>query len=218
MQNLLDFVIKNWTHVLPILLMAALAVAIITDRAYALFKRYPLLGRHRFLDRIRELVLADKIQDAVALCDEYGAKPMAAVIKEGLLRAHLPEEMISDGLNLTVGEKADEISKRIGFLSMIANVATLMGLFGTILGLIESFNAVGYADPQQKSTVLASGISTAMNATMLGLGVAIPCMVFFSFLMNRSNRLIGELDQTVLATLDIIRQRSYGLESIKRSA
>ena len=162
--------------------------------------------------------MADKIQEAITLCDQYPNKPAAIIAKEGLLRAHLPEEMVSDGLNLVMGEWVENVSKRTGFLSMIANVATLLGLFGTIAGLIQSFEAVGFADPQQKSAILAASISTAMNATMMGLGVAIPAMVAFSFLMNKSNRLIGELDQCVLSTLDIIRQRSYGVDTAKRAA
>jgi len=214
----LDFMISNIGHVAPILIAAVIGIAIIAERSKALFQTYPLVGRQKFYNRLRELVMADKIQEAITLCDQYPNKPAAVIAKEGLLRAHLPEEMVSDGLNLVMGEWIEHVSKRTGFLSMIANVATLLGLFGTIAGLIQSFEAVGFADPQQKSTILAAGISTAMNATMMGLGVAIPAMVAFSFLMNKSNRLIGELDQCVLNTLDIIRQRSYGVDTAKRVA
>lgn len=217
-NKFIEFILGNFWHVAPVIIAGVVAVAIVVERFKILFQTYPLAGRAKFYERIRELVLADKIQDAIALCDQYPTKPAAQIAKEGLLRAHLPEEMINDGLNLVMGEWTENISKRTGFLSMIANVATLLGLFGTIAGLIQSFEAVGFADPQQKSAILAAGISTAMNATMMGLGVAIPAMVCFSFLMNRSNRLIGELDQCVLATLDIIRQRSYGVDTSKRAA
>lgn len=218
MGKLIDFIVGNIAHVAPILVAGIVGVAIVGERFKALFKTLPLQGHRKFFDRIRELVLSDKMQEAIALCDQYPKKAIPQVVKEGLVRAHLPEEMIQDGLNLAVGDWAEAISKRVGFLSMIANVATLLGLFGTIAGLIQSFEAVGFADPQQKSAILAAGISTAMNATMMGLGVAIPAMVAFSFLMNRSNTLVGELDQSVLATLDIIRQRSYGVDPAKKVA
>jgi len=217
-NKFLDFMISNIGHVAPILIAGVIGIAIVAERSKALFQTYPLLGRQKFYNRLRELVMADKIQEAITLCDQYPNKPAAIIAKEGLLRAHLPEEMVSDGLNLVMGEWVENVSKRTGFLSMIANVATLLGLFGTIAGLIQSFEAVGFADPQQKSAILAASISTAMNATMMGLGVAIPAMVAFSFLMNKSNRLIGELDQCVLSTLDIIRQRSYGVDTAKRAA
>jgi biopolymer transport protein ExbB len=210
-NKLLEFVFTNFTHVLPILIAGVFGIAIMFERVRALFMVYPLAGKKKFLDRVRELVLSDRVQDAIILCDHYPKKAIPQIVKQGLLRAHLPENMISDGLNITVGEWADTVSKRTGFLSMIANVATLMGLFGTIVGLIQSFEAVGAVDASQKSAILAAGISTAMNATMIGLAVAIPCMVSFSFLMNKSNRLVSELDLCTLEVLDIIRQRSYGV-------
>jgi biopolymer transport protein ExbB/TolQ len=111
-----------------------------------------------------------------------------------------------------VSRATQAIQRRTQFLATIANVATLLGLFGTIAGLIASFQAVGSADAQQKAALLATGISTAMNATMLGLGVAIPCMVAFSFLMNRTNRLIAEVDQSAVQALDVLKQRFYSAE------
>lgn len=208
-----DFIIGNFSHTLPVILAGIFAVAIVMDRVKMVFFTYPLAGRSKFYHRIRELVMADKVQDAISLCDQYPEKPAAQVVKEGLLRAHLPEQMVNDGLNIVVGEWIENVSKRTAFLSMIANVATLLGLFGTIAGLIKSFEAVGGANPQDKSRLLAEGISVAMNATMLGLGVAIPAMVAFSFIMNRTNRMVSELDQCSLETLDIIRQRAYGVET-----
>ncbi len=208
-----EFIVGNFSHTFPVILAGIFAVAIILDRVKTVFFTYPLAGRSKFYHRIRELVMADKVQDAIALCDQYPEKPAAQVVKEGLLRAHLPEQMVNDGLNIVVGEWIENVSKRTAFLSMIANVATLLGLFGTIAGLIKSFEAVGGANPQDKSRLLAEGISVAMNATMLGLGVAIPAMVAFSFIMNRTNRMVSELDQCSLETLDIIRQRAYGVET-----
>src|SRR5690606_18236337 len=123
-----EFLVNNLSHVLPIILSGVFAVAIVVERIKAVFFTYPLAGRTKFYHRIRELVMADKIQDAIALCDQYPHKPAAQVMKEGLLRAHLPEQMVSDGLNIVVGEWVEQISKRTAFLSMIANVATLLGL------------------------------------------------------------------------------------------
>jgi biopolymer transport protein ExbB/TolQ len=100
-------------------------------------------------------------------------------------------------------------------LATIANVATLLGLFGTIAGLVQSFEAVGHADAQQKSALLSAGIATAMNATMLGLGVAIPCMIAFSFLMNRSNRLVADLEESSVQITDALKQRFYASEFIE---
>lgn len=213
MSGFFDFLRTSFWHVLPILLAGGFALAIIAERVRALFSTYPIQNPHAFFDKLTELVMGGKLGEAISLCDRYPHKPQVQVAKQALLRAHQPENLIEQGLQLAVGESTQAISKRTTFLATIANVATLLGLFGTIAGLISSFEAVGHADAQQKSALLAAGISQAMNATMLGLGVAIPCMIAFSFLMNRTNRLIAEVDHAAVRTMDILKQRYYAAET-----
>jgi biopolymer transport protein ExbB/TolQ len=213
MSGFFEFIRTSFWHVAPILIAGAIAVAIAAERARALFSIYPIRDSQGFFDKITDLVLAGKFNEAVALCDRLQAKPVARVAKEALLRAHQPESLIENGLQIAVGDATQAIQKRTVFLSTIANVATLLGLLGTIAGLIASFEAVGHADPQQKSALLAAGISTAMNATMMGLGVAIPCMIAFSFLMNRTNRLLADIDQSAMRVMDILKQRYYQAET-----
>lgn len=208
-----DFIKNNLAHVAPILIAGAVALAIMLERSRALFQVYPIKDSQGFFDKLTDLVLAGKVAEAVALCDRMPTKPVAIVAKQALLRAHQPESLIENGLALATHEATAIIQKRTSFLATIANVATLLGLLGTIAGLIASFEAVGHADPQQKSALLAAGISTAMNATMMGLGVAIPCMVAFSFLINRTNRLVGDIDQSAMRVMDILKQRYYQAEA-----
>lgn len=217
MGSFIDFLRANFWHAAPVLVIAAIAVAIILERFQALSLLYPMRNRDGFFEKIRDLVMSDQVAEAIALCDRYGNKPVARVVREGLLRAHQPEALIEDGLEIAVSEAHQKISKRTPFLATFANVATLMGLFGTIIGLIRSFEAVGAVQAQQRAALLASGISTAMNATMLGLGVAIPCMIAYAFLMNRTNRLSVEVDQSAVKTIDLIRQRYYSADN-SRSA
>ena len=204
---MLSFLINNISHMIPILACLVLAAAIIFDRARMLYIVYPMRAAAAFFDSIRNLVMADRLAEAIALCDRYKQKPVAFVVKHGLMRAHQPQEIIENGLEVAVGEAVDRVRARTGYLSMIANVATLLGLIGTILGLIKSFEAVGAASAQERSGMLAQGISMAMNHTLWGLSVAVPCMVIFSFFMNRTNRLKGELDRAAVRTMDILQQR-----------
>jgi biopolymer transport protein ExbB len=204
--------ITETLHLLPIAAAGVAAAAIVTERTVSLTKRYPLSNPEGFFEKLGDLVAAEKLGDAVALCEKYPAKPAAQVARQALVRAHQPEALIENGLEIAVGSAVQEISKRTAFLATIANVATLMGLLGTIVGLIAAFQAVGQADAATKSQLLAQGISTAMNATMLGLVVAIPCMIAYSFLMNRTNRLVAEVDQAASRTFDVIRQRIYRAE------
>lgn len=205
-------------HIAPILVAGAFALAIILERARALYQVLPMKDSNGFSSKLKDLVLRGKNQEAISLCDQYPTKPEARVYKSALTRAHLPDESIQQGLEITLGECVREVQKRISYLAMVANVATLLGLFGTIVGLIHSFEAVGHADATQKSALLAQGIATSMNATMLGLAVAIPCMIAFSLLTNKSNRLISELDESAVKAMDALRLSMFVEESEKKSA
>ena len=211
-MDLIEFIKTSFWHVAPILAVGAFGLAIIIERARALFLVYPVQDPQAFFDKLADLVLGGKLGDAIALCDRLHAKPAARVVKQALLRAHQPEPLIEHGLQIAVGDAVKAIHRRTSFLATIANVATLLGLFGTIAGLITSFEAVGHADPQQKATLLAPGISQAMNATMLGLAVAIPCMLAFSFLMNRTNNLTADVEQSAVKAMDILQQRFYAAD------
>ena len=213
MGNLMEFLRGNIWHVAPILIAGVIAIAISFERFKALMWVYPLGNPAAFFEKLRDLVMADRLAEAIALCDRYRSKLVPQVVREGLLRAHQPETLIEDGLAIAVSEQGQKVSKRTPFLATIANVSTLLGLLGTIVGLIHSFEAVGKASAQEKSALLAAGISTAMNATMLGLAVAIPCMILFSYFMNKSNRLSVEIDQAAIRTLDLIKQRYYAAEA-----
>jgi biopolymer transport protein ExbB len=213
MSEFFEFIRNSFGHVLPILIAAGFAIAIIVERSLALYSRYPIQNIEGFFGKITDLVMAGKVAEAVSVCDKLSQKPAAGVVKEALLRAHQPEQLIENGIELAVGKAVQSVQRGTQFLATIANVATLLGLLGTIAGLIQSFQAVGQADPAQKANLLTAGISQAMNATMMGLAVAIPCMVAYSFLTNRSNRLVAELDQAAVQTLDILKQRFYSVQS-----
>ena len=108
-------------------------------------------------------------------------------------------------------EENSRVEKRIGFLAMFANVATLLGLLGTITGLIHSFAGIANANPAEKATILSQGISLAMNTTAYGLIVAVPALVMYAVLQNRATRLTDDLNK---ASLNLFIQLSYHNEAV----
>jgi biopolymer transport protein ExbB len=198
-------------HILPLAVAGALAAGLIVERSNSLYRRLPLRNPREFFERLQDLLLDGRVSEAIQLCERQEGKPAATVVKQALMRSHQPERMIEEGLQVAILEANQSITRRTSFLATLANVATLLGLFGTIAGLIHSFQAVGHADAQQKSALLAAGISQAMNATLIGIGIAIPCMVAFSFLVSRQNQLVSELDQAAGRTLDILKQRAFAI-------
>lgn len=205
---MIQFLFENLPQMVPILVCGVFAIAIILERFRALFLVYPMRGSNAFYDKVKNLVVANRISEAIAFCDRYRAKPIARIVKEGLLRSHQPEDIIQNGLEIEASENLDRIRARTSFLSMIANVATLIGLIGTILGLVRAFESIGGAFAQSRSAFLAQGISMAMNHTLWGLAIAVPCMVFYSLMMNRTNRLRSEFERAAVRTLDLLQQRS----------
>lgn len=208
-MNFFDFIIGNLGHTLPLLIVGGAAIAITIERAQALYRVYPMADatKQGFLAKLTELILSNKLDEASRLCEQHPHKPLAQMVKAAVARAHLSEEVIHHGIQYSVGESNQMITKRTSYLATIANVATLLGLFGTILGLIHSFEAVAHADPQQKSALLSAGIATAMNATMMGLGIAIPSMIAFSMLVNKANRIIADLENSSVRVLELLKQR-----------
>jgi biopolymer transport protein ExbB len=210
---MVELVKENLLHIGPVLLVGLIGILIIIERLVSLFIRFPIINQKYFFEKIRELVLANKVLEAISVCEGYSSKPVARIVKEALMRAHQPEALIDNGLEISVNEAIQEVSARTPYLATIANVATLIGLLGTIIGLMHAFEAIGSANAQQKASLLAAGISTAMNATMIGLAVAIPCMICFSFLMAKTNRLIGDIEQAAVRISDFILQHYFDAES-----
>jgi biopolymer transport protein ExbB len=208
-SSMFKFCVENFTHVAPILICGAFGIIIMLERYVALTISFPMSNTENFFEKLRMMIMKDQMHDAIALCERFRGKPSARIVREGLMRAHQPESLIESGLEIVISEATDKIVSRTAFLGTIANVSTLFGLLGTIIGLVQSFEAVGSANAQMRASLLAQGISTAMNATMLGLGVAIPCMIAYAYLMSRTHKLVTEIEQSALRTLDILRQRYF---------
>lgn len=177
-----------------ILLVGVGSLVLVAERARALYKDYGM-DVEGFMGKIQNLVLAKKLDEALLLCAQLEKKPLANAFKTILEKADRDDDTIFQAHDIAMSENIPLYTKRLHYLSMLANVATLLGLLGTIHGLILSFQAVATADPAQKQALLAHGISVSMYTTALGLAVAIPAMVFFSFLTSRQNQLIEQLTE-----------------------
>lgn len=107
-------------------------------------------------------------------------------------------------------EIVPKLEKRTPYLAILANVATLLGLLGTILGLIDAFSAVSNADPAEKANLLSSSISLAMNTTAFGLIAAIPLLLIHALLQNKTTEIVDSLEMAAVKVLNLIRQPEVG--------
>lgn len=170
------------------------SIALIAERVKVLYFNYAV-KTDEFMNKIQNLVLAKKIDEALIVCTQMERKPIASAFKTILEKSDRDDETIFQAHDIALSENAPLYTKRLHYLSMLSNVATLLGLLGTIHGLILSFQAVAQADPAAKQALLANGISVSMYTTALGLAVAIPAMVAYSFLISRQNYLLEEMNE-----------------------
>ncbi|MBZ0253749.1 MAG: MotA/TolQ/ExbB proton channel family protein [Candidatus Methylomirabilis sp.] len=188
----------TWMH--PILVMAVFGLAVAVERLYFLMIAYNINGE-RLFSELKKYVLADKINDAVKLCD---SAPLPSILRAGLVASQGGPRAAEKAMDEAALEVIPRIEKRTHYLSMVANVATLMGLLGTIFGLIIAFKAVAIADPSQKADQLAKGISVAMNTTAFGLVIAIPLLIVHSYLSAKATRLLDQIDEYTVKLLGLL--------------
>jgi biopolymer transport protein ExbB/TolQ len=178
------------------LICSALVVAMIIERVVFQLTKYSVNSKE-FLAQVKKLVLAGNIDRAIKLC-EAGDYPILQLVKSGLTHANKGPDDIDAAMSEKLGELKPSVDKRIGSLWSLANIATLIGLLGTVSGLISTFNAV--ADPRISAALrqskLAGGISEAMINTAFGLGIAVACMVAHLFLHQRAKSIQHDLDAT----------------------
>ena len=117
-----------------------------------------------------------------------------AMVEAGLTRANKTEVDISAAIEEAMLEVTPAINKRVAMIAAVANVATLLGLLGTIFGMLDAFRAVADAPADQRSTALARGIGIAMNTTGFGLMVAIPLLASHIFISNLAKKISDEVD------------------------
>lgn len=192
MQAFINFINDSGFVGWVILLTGIGSLVLVFERAKTLYFSYGM-NADEFMAKTQNLVLAKKLDEALLMCSQMENKPLARAFKTILEKADRDDETIFQAQDIALSENVPLYTKRLHYLSMLSNVATLLGLLGTIHGLILSFQAVAQADPAQKQAMLANGISVSMYTTALGLAVAIPAMVFFSFLTSRQNQLIEQI-------------------------
>ena len=211
-QGFIQGIISNFKTGGPamfaIAIALAISIAIAFERFVRIFLRYNVNGPS-FMFEVQKYILANDVDGAIRLCNGAGEAALPKIIKAGLQRASRDEEQIQNAVDAASLEVIPKLERRLSYLALIANLATLLGLLGTINGLIHSFAAIALADPAQRQAILSSGISEAMNATAFGLITAIFTMIAHSVLSNKANQILEEIDEFGVKLIDLLSARKY---------
>jgi biopolymer transport protein ExbB len=187
-------------------------IAIAVERLKVYFK-YDIDGTS-LMGNIKKAIIGNQVPEAIQTCSESPAL-LAFVMKNGLKRANQSKEQIQDALEASILEVTPKIEKRLSYMALAANLSTLLGLLGTIQGLIQSFAAVAQAEASQKAQLLAEGIAVAMNTTALGLISAISIMVVHAILTTRGEKMIHEIEENSVKLLDLLGTKKAGVSTVK---
>ena len=186
----------------------AIVIAVIVERAIYFLGRGHLNAK-AFLEQLRKLLSANNVDRAKKLCDATSA-PVARVAKAGLNRLHRGEAAVAQAMEETMGDTLPEVKTRIGALWSLANICTLIGLLGTITGLIKTFRGIGNSSPADRQKVLSEGISEAMYNTAFGLAIALLCMLGHLLLSAAMKKVVSDLETFSLRFENLLADGTAG--------
>jgi biopolymer transport protein ExbB len=204
--SLYHFFVEGGFWMLPILAAQIATFAVIIERGYSLFIMRKV-GENRLSRDFEDNVRKGDLEKANAQAEKMARESVLGTVVAAGTQAALHmggREEIQSKMDAVLLTENARLTRRTSYLAMLGNTATLLGLLGTIVGMIKSFSAIANADPVERSAVLAAGISEAMNATAYGLIVAIPALVTYTILQNRAQRLSEELNENSLRALNLL--------------
>ncbi len=188
----------------PILVVGIFAVAIMVERIWFVFIKSNV-NAERFSREILNYIKQGKIEQAKALANRSDAA-LFRITRQALTAAGGSIRDIQDAVDEASLAELPRLDKRTPYLAMLANVSVLLGLLGTITGLIKTFGALGGASAAEKATMLSEGISEAMNCTAFGLMVAIPSLIVFGMLQGRVTRINNDIDSSMVPIINALAE------------
>jgi len=185
---------------------AIVIIALVVERFWVI-SRAGNINTDKLTNDVVSRIAKGDISSATDLCRKVRG-PVASVAHAILLRNTSDEDKLRNAADNAASVVLPPLSRRLSYLSMLANTCTLLGLLGTIFGLITAFSAVSASDPAQRGAFLAAGISEAMNTTAFGLLVAIPTLLIHGFLAGKVEGIFDAVDGTSSRVIEAMHRRA----------
>ncbi len=187
----------------PILIVLALGIAIAIERFLYIARTQS--KTQKIWAQLVPMLKANDYERAQKLT-QATSTPLAQMLNYGFARrqSNAKRETIESAMEEGMMEVMPDLEQRTHYLATFANIATLLGLLGTIIGLIQAFTAVAAADPAEKADLLSASISVAMNTTAFGLVAAIPLILLHSYLATKTARLVDNLEMAAVKCLNLM--------------
>lgn len=204
---MLEFFQKGGPVMYLILLASAIGLAVVIERFWHLHRAK--IDTDRFMENISSILKRNRIMEAVELCEQTPG-PIAHILKAGILKHDRNKQEIKEAIEDAGLHEIPRLEKNLGILSTIANVAPLLGLLGTVTGMVRAFQVI-----QEKATALnpvspgdlAGGIWEALLTTVFGLVVAIPAFIVYNYLVSRVENIVLDMERSATELINILIQR-----------
>ena len=205
-MSLLQVFLAGGPVMWPILLCSIFALAIIMEKFWHLYK--VKIDSHDFLNRILEKMKHHQVKDALEICDS-AKSPISNILKAGILKYDRPRPQIKEAIEDASLSEIPKLERNLSALATIAHVSPLLGLLGTVTGMVRCFQTI-----QSKATSfhpvspgdLAGGIWEALLTTVAGLIVAIPAFVAYNYLVSRINNFILEMEKAATELVNFLTE------------
>ena len=202
-----EFFQKGGPIMWPILLCSVIALAIVIERLFALGREQ--IDTKSFMEQISKSIKRNKIMEALELCDRTQG-PIANILKAGILKHARPRQEIREAIEDAAIHEVPRLERNLPVLATVAHVAPLLGLLGTVTGLVKAFQVI-----EMKATALnpvnpgdlAGGIWEALLATTFGLCVAIPTFVAYNYLVSRVDGFVLDMERSATDLLNILGEK-----------
>ncbi len=202
-----NFIAKSFCqggHVMILIALIGVCTAfLIVNRIMALQKL--TVDKINITENLFTMILRGDIRQAIAFCDSRPT-PLTNTLKAGLVQVmnRRPDEEIQVAMDASVLRETPRLEGWVSFLAVFGNVGVLVGLLGTIIGLIVAFGGVAKADAATKAAMLSQGISEALNCTAFGLLVAIVAVVAYGFFQIRIGRAINDMQESSMTLMNLV--------------
>lgn len=205
---ILQYFNKGGPIMWPLLAVSIIVIGMVIERVLYYYR--VSINTPEFLKKIRTLLEAKRIKEAITLCENYKG-PIASILKSGLLKAGRSREEIETAIAASGGIEMSRLERGLTGLATCSSLAPLLGFLGTVTGMIRSFEAIA-AHGMNNPALVASGISEALITTAAGLMIGIPAMAFYNYFTSKVSKLVVEMEESSGLLLEYMGDISTGTE------
>lgn len=185
----------------PILFTSVMIIAVIVERAVYLFRAS--VDKDKLLALLKSQVMSGNVQGAIKVCSG-NPTPMTRIVQAGLMKFNKTDDEVQAAMDEAALRELPKINQRTPFLAMLSNFAVMAGLLGTISGMIKSFGSVGGNEGGNQATVLAQGISEALNCTAFGIATSLVGLLGFALLQGKTTSVTDDINEVTVQVVNLV--------------